>query len=510
MRKTSLRLRLVAVVVVGAIFWIGRHHRTALPTATATASATATIARAAAPARVIRRGEVQLTECELKAPHSAAPPAHAYCAVLEVPENRARPSARQVTLHLAVIPSQAARPAADAVTFLDGGPGGAALADYPLVAQSFAPLQKARDILLIDQRGTGQSNPLQCPPAQNTELLARVRACAAHVATRADPRYYTTADASADLEAVRVQLGYPQLTVIGVSYGTRVAQIYARDYPRSVRALVLDSPVPNTLVLGSEHARNLENTLQARFQACVADSPCKARFQNPYATLSALSARLEAHPIDVTVADPITHAIRTEHLTRASVAQLVRFYAYSPLSMALLPLTLDEAQAGRYTPLLTQLLQVEGDLSTRLEGGMELSVLCTEDAPLLREDPADAHTVLGSAFVRQAQQACTAWPHAPMPAHFHDPLTGAVPTLLLSGELDPVTPPRYAQAIADHLSQARVLTLPGQGHAVMGVGCAPEVVARFVAKADAATLDAHCLARERAAPFFLDYAGPSP
>mgnify|MGYP003335111179 CR=1 FL=1 len=168
-------------------------------------------------------------------------------------------------------------------------------------------------------------------------------------------------------------------------------------------------------------------------------------------------ATLDAHPVDVDIADPITHAARHERVTRASLAQLVRFYAYSPITSAVLPLTLDEARKGHYEPLLGQLLLVQGDLSTRLDGPMELSVLCSEDAPLLTERAEDVQTVLGSGFVKEAKIACGEWPHAPMPGNFHAPLKGAVPTLILVGEFDPVTPPRYAHDIAQHLSGARVV-----------------------------------------------------
>ncbi len=501
--RRNLRLVVVALILAWALWQ--RYG-----SATHSAPAPKVIHHAVTEPRVLVRGGVRLRECDLPATSVPFPPVAAYCATVDVPENRAEPHGRQVHLNVAIVPSSAEHPARDAVTFLDGGPGGAAVADYPLVAHQFAPLLKTRDVVLIDQRGTGHSNGFECSPGKEPSTEARVRACAVEVARQADPRHYATDDATADIEDVRRRLGYPQLTVIGVSYGTRVAQVYARHYPAAVRALVLDSPVPNALTLGQEHARNLENTLQTRFKACVADSACKARFGDPYTTLQTLLQRLDGHPIDVTITDPVTHGSRREHLTRAGLASLVRFYAYSPITTALLPLTLDEAKAGHYDPLLGQLLLVQSDLSTRLDGPMELSVLCTEDAPLLRVQADDADTVLGTGFVLEAQTACANWPHRSMPGGFHDPLTGPVPTLLLSGEWDPVTPPRYAEEIARHLQHARVLTLPGQGHSVMGIGCAADVVARFVEHLDFEHLDAECLARERATPFFVGYAGATP
>ncbi len=501
-----LRLITACILVALAAGWILWHRRASTHDVTAH-----TAADTVAPVlRTLHRGAIDLYECNLPAAHTSVAPIAAYCATVDVAEDRAHANGRHIGLRIAILPAGAAKPAADAVTFLDGGPGGAALSDYPLVAQAFAPLNKVRDILLIDQRGTGESNGFKCTANASADERANLRACVEQVSQHADPRFYTTTDATADLDEVRSRLGYPQLTVIGVSYGTRVAQVYARDYPRAVRTLVLDSPVPNTLALGSEHATNLESVLELRLRSCVTDLVCAARFGDPAKTLADLLTRLDAHPIDVSVADPVTHLDRQEHLTRSGLAQLVRFYAYNPVTFALLPLTLDDAKAGRYHALLGQLLLVRGDLSTRLDGPLELSVLCSEDASLLRENPAVAHTVLGTGFVRQAKEACDIWPHAPMRAHFHDPLTGAVPTLLLSGEFDPVTPARYATEIARPLSRARALVIPGQGHSVMGVGCAPQVVERFVVHADVTQLQADCLARERAVPFFLGYAGAAP
>ena len=509
MLKNRRLRRLIPFAVVAIAVVAGQRHRLATPPDAPTASPTSVPGPAAAP-RTLLRGSLRLTECDLAAPRTPFASVAAYCASVPVPEDRSHPQGRHISLRIALIPATAEKRATDAVTFLDGGPGGAALSDFPLVAHAFAPLLKSRDILLIDQRGTGQSNAFECPSSTETDVRKRVSACAAHVSTYADPQFYTTLDATADLDDVRAKLGYPTLTLIGVSYGTRVAQIYARDYPRSVRAIVLDSPVPNTLTLGSEHALNLDASLQARFAICVSDRRCRDRFGDPRRMLQSLLEQLDAHPLDVTVDDPVTHATRSEHLTRAGLAQHVRFYAYSPQTAALLPLTLDEARAGRYQALLGQLLLVQGDLSTRLDGPMELSVLCSEDAPLLQNRPEDAQTILGPAFVQQAQAACAVWPHAPMPKDFHAPLTGSVPTLLLSGEFDPVTPPRYAHEIAHHLTQASVLVLPGQGHSVMGIGCAPDVVERFVSHASLVNLEAECLQRERATPFFLGYAGAAP
>jgi pimeloyl-ACP methyl ester carboxylesterase len=415
-------------------------------------------------------------------------------------------------------------PDADVVTFLDGGPGGAATEDYPAIAPELAPLRQRHDILLIDQRGTGGSNALKCAqlssdqhsPAQLVQanqpdmLTAVLQQCLAQLAPRAAPQDYTTTAAVRDLEAVRQALGGPMLDVIGVSYGTRVAQQYARTYPGSVRSVVLDSPVPNTLALGADHARNLERVLQALAAHCRAEADCAQHFGDPYATLYRVRARLQAHPQMVQLRDPVTYESLQLMLTADDLAAVVRFYAYSPLTAALLPLMLDEADHGNYAPLLGQKRWLASDLSDQITSGLELSVVCAEDADLLVSRPQDADTLLGNGMIERAHAACRIWPKGSRPADFHTPLVSSRPILILSGELDPVTPPLYGREILHTLSDARQLIAPGQGHGVMGAGCMPRLVQRFVDTLDPGALDASCLKLLGDTPAFINYDGAEP
>jgi pimeloyl-ACP methyl ester carboxylesterase len=413
---------------------------------------------------------------------------------------------------------------ADLVVFLDGGPGGAATEDYPGLAPALAPLRERRDILLIDQRGTGGSNALAClddnDPDQPPSALPRARGiasslqlvqqCLTAVRTHAAPEHYTTSDAVKDLEAIRQALGAPQLDLLGVSYGTRVAQQYAARYPGSVRSIVLDSTVPNTLALGSEHARNLERVLQSLFARCSADDRCKQSFGDSYATLYRLRDRLRAQAQSLTLRDPFNYEPLHLNFSAEDLTAIVRINAYSPITAALLPLTLSQADHGNYAPLISQKKWISDDLGSEITGGMELSVVCAEDADLLALRPDDAATLLGNDQIANIRSACSVWPRGDRPADFHRPLASGLPVLILAGQYDPVTPPSYGAEAARTLSNARLLLAPGQGHAVIGAGCMPRLVRQFIDELKPRALDDRCLLQLGDTPAFIDFNGSSP
>lgn len=490
----------------------------------------------AAAAQTWRVGTLDLHPCEIGGQSATGVPSQsAYCTRFDVPEDWAAPGGRHIALRVALVRSLALEAERDMVVFLDGGPGGAATEDYAAVASALRPLRKHHDILLVDQRGTGGSNPLSCgdelvldadkpaPPHRRgkgadagalepseREQLARIRQCLDTLAARAAPQFYTTTDAVRDLAAVRQALGSPPFDLVGVSYGTRVAQQYAARYPQSVRSIVLDSPVPNRLVLLSEFAVNLEDALQRRLARCAAEPACARRYGDSYHKLHEVLDRLRRNPQPVEMHDPQSFDLERETLSADDLAGLVRFYLYASSTSALLPLVIDEAASGRYAPLLSQAKLMAGDISEKLNGGMSASVLCAEDADLLHEQPQDERTVLGSGMVRSARVACQVWPHRPRPADFHRAFVTSVPVLVLGGEFDPVTPPRYGTEIAAALAHARVLVAPGQGHAVIGIGCMPKLVGDFVEHLDPAGLDAGCLEALGDTPAFLNVNGAAP
>ena len=510
--STRLRRVLIAVLCAALVWQVWQHGVRG-----GRAAPLAAIAPAAPD--VLHVGRLQLEPCTIGARRTGVPTLAAYCARFTVPEDWDAPGGRQIDLKVAMLGASSAAPDPDPVVFLDGGPGGAASEDFPAIAPAFELLRRRHRVLLLDQRGTGGSNALDCQDSQPMPAGARadvgaqqerLQACVARLAARAAPQFYTTSVAVRDLEALREALGGARLNLLGISYGTRVAQQYARRYPQAVRTVVLDSAVPNELALGAEHARNLEDALRALAARCRADADCARAYGDPYALLQRVQARLRAQPQTLSLRDPYTFAQTEQQIDAAQLAQLVRFYAYNPVTAALIPYVLREAEAARYAPLLGQTQLVVGELADHLDNGMALSVICSEDVDLLRTRPEDADTLLGNDLLESVQSACRSWPHGKRPADFHEPLHSALPVLLLAGENDPVTPPRYAQAIARTLTHARVLTLRGQGHGLVGVGCVPRLLEEFVRQADPAALDVHCLQQLGPTPAFLDANGAGP
>ena len=473
----------------------------------------------AAVPRVWKLGSLELKPCELPQPHSGLSTA-AWCAPFEAPEDREHPEGRKIPLRLAVLRSSAQVPADDMVVFLAGGPGQSAVESYPQIAPALQGLLAHRNILLLDQRGTGESHPLSCRDepggADDSHLLQAdairhdTQRCLDQLSKDADVRFYTTTDAVADLEDVRQALGSPRFDILGVSYGTRVAQQYAMRHPQSVRTLALDGIAPNSLVLGEEFAVNLDAALKAQFARCHADAACEKRFGDPYQTLYQLRDALRANPHKVSFRDPQNYASVQRVLSDYALATVVRMFAYSPETAALLPLSLDAAAHGDVGPLLGQAKLLTGDLGDTMDGGMQYSVICSEDADDLHSRPQDRELILGDNMIEAFHAACSVWPHGKRPADFRQPLKSDVPALLMSGEFDPVTPPRYGDDVLKGLPNGRHVVLKGQGHNVVMRGCMPRLYVDFVDKGDAKSLDTSCLDRLSPLPVFVGFNGATP
>ncbi|MBC7991340.1 MAG: alpha/beta fold hydrolase [Luteimonas sp.] len=468
----------------------------------------------------LRFGALTFKPCSLSVPRVDA--VEAQCATLAVPENHDAPAGRKIDLAIALVPAKG-QAELDPIVMIAGGPGQSALESYPLVHAAFSDARRTRNVLLIDARGTGGSHPLKCEDAEGNSAVmedgdsspesARAFAvrCRDALSKTSDLRYYTTTDHIRDLDLVRDKLGVDRLNLVGVSYGTRVAQQYAKRYPQHTRSVVLDSVVPNSLALGQEHARNLDAALKLQFARCVADAACKHNLGDPAAQLQALRAHLLAGNLaPVRYRDPTTGTWRDEAPTFGHLAVLLRLYAYQPQAAAMLPLIVHDAAQGHYESLLAQSRSIYSDVSDAIMHGMQLSVSCTEDGDELSADQADKDSVLGTEFITFTKAQCDVWPKGRRDPDFRKPLTGDVPVLALSGEFDPVTPPRYGAEVIKSLPKGRLLILPGQGHSVLGIGCMPKLFAQFVESADVKALDASCLQRLKPTPPFAGNYGWEP
>lgn len=479
-----------------------------------------------ADARGFRLGALDFKACDLAQKNSGAT-TPAYCAPFSVPENRNDKASRRIDLNVALVKSDAERADADIVVFFAGGPGQAAVETYPQIAAALAPLRRHHHILLLDQRGTGKSHPLECETVKKAEkdprqlgdtdngvdaqkLREATAKCLAEVEKNADPRYYTTTVATRDLEDLRLALGAPQFDLVGVSYGTRMAQQYLMHFPDAVRSVVLDSVAPNELIFGEEFARNLEAALKAQFALCGKNAACTKAFGDSYAALNKLRDALRAQPQDFAFRDPVTFKSTELRLSANRLAGLVRMFAYSPETAALLPLSIAEGLKGNYTPLAGQTQLLQDDMSGTMNGGMQASVICSEDADLIKPDPNDANTLLGTSLTDSIAAMCAVWPHGAAPADFHAPLKSAKPILVLEGELDPVTPPRYGEQVLKGLDNAKLIVAKGQGHNVIGRGCIAKLVGEFVEKLNPKTLDTKCVDALGPIPALIDFNGAAP
>ncbi|MBT8091279.1 MAG: alpha/beta hydrolase [Gammaproteobacteria bacterium] len=462
---------------------------------------------------------LELTDCRISA-GPGSPSMKARCGTLLRPLDPAGAVAGEIELKIAVVPALNLTPEPDPFVPIAGGPGQGTVAFYSSYSAYFEAVRRNRDIVLVDQRGTGESSSMDCPidddlveGQYSTELtLEYTEACLEQLP--ADPRFFTTSVAVTDLEAVREALGYPSFNLYGISYGTRVAQHFARRYPDSTRSIVLDGVVPPQISLGPEIATESQKAVDAILARCVVNPACNERFPGVQETFGKIVAQLEGAPVTIEVPHPDTGRPESIAFGRGELAIAVRLLAYHPSSIALLPLLINEAGNGNYAPLGSQFMMTATALSEALSLGMHNAIMCTEDIPFLNRNEIDyasiAASYMGVFQLDALETICSVWPAGPIDAGFKEPLATDLPVLLLSGDADPITPPRYAEMAAVDLRNARHLIGRHQGHGQIGVGCNRRLVATFVDAADPAAIDAECLERSFVMPFFLDFSGPSP
>lgn len=439
------------------------------------------------------------------------------CGWLQRPENPADPDGRQIDIRVARIPARGREVEPDPIVFFAGGPGQAATESWPIVAGALRKATENRDVLLVDQRGTGQSNPLKCPQIELEEALQAdwealapmTEACLESL--DGDPRYYTTTIAMHDIDAAREALGYDRVNLYGGSYGTRAAQVYYRLFPDRVRSIVLDGVVPQSLGLGTEHAIKLDQAIYKVLEGCEADPVCAKKFPDTADKLRELIATIDAQPVEVTVEHPTTGEPFTLTFNREVLSSALRFLSYSPETQAMLPMLIHEAATQRrFDRLASQMLITATGLQQSIAQGMEMSVMCAEDYPLFPPDPQPNDTLLGTLMEQVTHIQCSIWPKGDVPEGFNDPVGGDAPVLLLSGEYDPVTPPEYAEQVAVHFDEATHLVAPGQAHIVATRGCIGDLASQFIMEASAENFDTECLSNLKPSPFFISLTGPSP
>ena len=434
------------------------------------------------------------------------------CASVPVPEDPQTPDGRRIALRVVVARATGPERASDPFVLLAGGPGQAGSDMGEFATEAFSRVRMTRDLVLVDARGTGGSGSLRCALMRRPADLvgptiypaASVRFCHDSLSHLADLTQYTTVAIADDLERVRAALGYGQLNLYGTSYGTRLALVFLRRHPASVRAIVLKAVAPPTMVAPMNYAADAERAFGLLVRDCAADSACARAYPSPRADLDTVLARAARGEIRVPVPNGAGGA-DTLAVARDAIAGSLVTLMQSASQRALVPKALRDAAAGDTRALAAVVIQTRRAVDAAIASGMHLSVSCADDGGRLDTAAAahaDAGTFLGPSRVRMLADACSAWP-MPRPA----PAAGAAvrgraPVLLVSGELDPNTPPRHAEIALRTLPNGRHVILAGVAHGWSNVAdCGAAFVADFIARASVTGLDLAC-ARVSSAPRF--------
>lgn len=461
-------------------------------------------------ASVVVASVLQLAPCQI--PNSAEP---ARCGTLEVWENREARSGRRIPIKVVVVPATSPKPAPDPLFVIAGGPGQSATEFAGLLMRDFAFAHARRDLVFVDQRGTGGSNPLTCSLGEtfndiiqsvaigvDADLVA-VDACRRDLEKRADLRFYTTPIAMDDLDEVRAALGYERINLFGASYGTRAALVYMRKYPKRVRSAMLRALGSVDLRLPLTVAPDSDRALNRLLGACDVDAACRQAYPTLEQSLKDVLARLKREPVLVTATDPRTaaaHQVRVDDQVFGTTLFFLLFVADWAKEI---PRVVHTAARGDFAPL-SAFLPLNVLTAEQVHWGMRRSVLCSEDVTVTTEADvrrAGEDSLVGDTSNLGLLASCRQWPVGALPSGYFDPIESDVPVLAISGVEDPVLPPHRAEAALRTLPNATHVVVPGTAHGPTFPGCVRELAARFLDDGSGRKLDPSCVLDIRRPPF---------
>ena len=423
------------------------------------------------------------------------------CGKYEVYENRKSQTGRKIALNIMVLPAVSEKPAPDPWIAIAGGPGQSSVEAYPLAGYT-TKIRQQRDVVLVDQRGTGKSNPLPCElrdPKVAQEMIGesmvpeKVRACRAELEKKADLALYTTSIAADDLDEVRQAMGYGQINIFGGSYGTRAALVYLRMHGDHVRTIALEGVAPTEYLIPLAFPKTTQHSIDQLIARCAADAACNKDFPDVKKEFQAIVDKLEKSPAHFDVNNP-SGGTQSVTLTRGMFVAALRPLLYIPQFVSEFPYMIHRAYQDDWSIYGAAVLFVRGAIDKQIDRGMFLSVVCAEDVPAATETmirSETAGTYLGDFQVRLFQAACHEWVQGAVPKNVHAPVRSAVPALLISGALDPATPPEASAQAAKDLSNSRVVIVKEGTHGT-GSPCIDGLMAQFVVQGSAAALDISC------------------
>src|SRR5215471_2970451 len=450
---------------------------------------------------------ISLTPCEVPGANPSTKD-KASCGTFEVFEDRERNAGRKIALKIVIYPATGQDKALDPLFYIPGGPGSSATEDAPFVAQQAAKIREHRDLVFVDQRGTGGSNPLNCVFFNSSNLqsflgdyfpLPGVRKCREELEQKADLKLYTTPIAADDLEDVRRGLGYQKINIVGVSYGTRASQVFLKRHPGSVRAIILLGVSPTNQLMPRDFPQHTERALNGVIAECAADKDCQQAFPHLEAEKKSVLEKLLRGPVEVEVKPGTSKESVRIKLSRDLVAEAIRYMLYQPVSAGRIPILIHLAAEGNFGPLANAAIEYRQNLVYTGSNGMYLSVTCAEDVALIKPGEGErngVNTFLGDYRLRQQRAACALWQRGTTPANYAEPTVSDVPVLIMTGQWDPVTPPIYGDTVAKHLSHSLHVIVPHGGHGfggLTGADCIENLITSFVEKGSAAELDTSCV-----------------
>ena len=437
--------------------------------------------------------QLSLTPCKIG-------PETVRCGRLDVPEDWRRPAGRRIALKVVVLPQIGAGPVQAPMIWLDGGPGVPGTISAPLYTTDLRFHRERRAVVLFDQRGSGQSNPLHCPSTEHSPALAEmwragdVVACRRTLAARADLSQYSTEASARDLDALRQALGADKVDLAALSYGTWLAQAYMSLYPERVRSAALIGTVPIGEKLPLHHAANGERALRLLFADCRADPRCNTAFPELASAWRRVQDRLTRHALVIQ-----TPAGR-QSVRQGPFNELVRSELNAVDSTRRLPDLISRTAREDYGPLV-KLVSAHGPEPEA--DGLYLSITCPEATRRIRPDeiaPATRDASFGRYRIDRQIAACRLWEPARPSAVVSRPLKSSIPVLLLAGGRDATTPPAWARQVAAGLPQSRVVIIEAMGHLPTGLDhleCLDRIADAFFAKGSAQGLDTSCVAHAR-------------
>lgn len=416
-------------------------------------------------------------------------------------ENRTAPG-RKIKLAVFILHSRSRRPEPDPMFMLAGGPGQDATQMARIYENSW--IREKRDIVLVSQRGTGGDNRMLCPQAASDDnpqdylepffSLNGLQECLRELADDFDLTQYSTFHAAHDLDEIRLALGYAKINLMGGSYGSRMALIYMRLYPGSVRTAVLNGVAPVAALNPLYHAQSAQAALELLFEKCSQDPDCSSRYPNMEEEFWTVIERLDQNPEEIYVPHPTSGKRIKVTMTRDVFAEAIRMQMYSRYGAARVPGLIHRAFLKEYYPFISTAMSSNRGVVRMLSIGLLMCVTCSEDIDRIEQQDISRltkGTFLGDIRVLDQIAACKIWPRTELPEDHGAAVRAPVPTLLLSGILDPVTPPRWGAEAARNLPHSLHLVVPGS-HGVGGP-CIDSIIKQFLETGSESGLDITCI-----------------